>query len=148
MKSIPVILLGIAGFIGYKLFNKAKAGGDLVFFPRGIRAIRFEGANPILELNLGIANTSNQEFTINAIAGNLYTNGTYVGYVSNFNHTAIHAQTEVSLVVSCRMSLLGIVSQLLDGLQNGTWEQDVQLELNANVDNISVPVKINYKLSA
>lgn len=44
------------------------------------------------------------------------------------------------------MSLIGLVSQLIQGLQNGTWSQDLELDMNINVDNLVVPKQIKYKI--
>jgi LEA14-like dessication related protein len=146
LKVAPTLLLFAGGILAYSLFRKSAAGGDLVFFPKGIRALKFEGSTPVLEMNLGIGNTSNQSFTIKAIAGNLYTNGIYIGYVSNFNPVQIPPTSEAILPVSIRMSLIGAVSQLIDGLTNGSWSQDLELDMKTNVDNLVVPVVIKYKI--
>lgn len=140
------MLFAGAGVLLYSLLRKSAAGDDLVFYAKGIRALRFEGSTPVLEMNLGVGNTSNQSFTINAIAGNLYTNGTYIGYVSNFNPVTIPPVKEAILPINIRMSLIGAVSQLIEGLTNGSWSQDLELDLKTNVDNLVVPISIKYKI--
>lgn len=80
------------------------------------------------------------------MAGNLYTNSTYVGYVSNFSAIDIPPRSESVIPVAIRLSLLGIVSQLIEGLTNGSWTQDLELDLKTNVDNLVVPMTIKYKV--
>lgn len=146
MNSLQTIVLGAGVLLAYSLFRKSAAAGDLVFYPKGINALQFKSGSPILKLNLGVGNTSNQSFTINALAGNLYTNDTYIGYVSNFEGITIPPQSEGNIPVNVKMSLIGVVSTLIDGLSNGTWTQDLELSLKANVDNLVVPVTIKYKV--
>lgn len=146
MKIAPTLLLAAGGILAYSLYRKSAAAGDLVFFPKGIRALKFEGATPVLEMNLGVGNTSNQSFTIQGLAGNLYTNNTYIGYVSNFNAITIPPRSETLLPISIRLNLIGAVSQLIEGLTNGTWSQDLELDMKTNVDNLVVPVVIKYKI--
>lgn len=126
--------------------RKGRAVGDLVFYPKGIKSLKFESGSPILELNLGIANTANQSFDINAIAGNLYTNDTYIGYISNFLPIKIPARSETILPIKIRLSLIGLVSQLIEGLQNATWTQNLVFDFNTNIDNLVLPQKITYKI--
>ena len=108
--------------------------------------MKFESGSPVLEINLGVANTANQSFGINAIAGNLYTNDTYIGYASNFSAVNIPPRSETILPIKIRLSLIGIVSQLVEGLQNGTWSQNLEFNFNTNVDNLVVAQKITYKI--
>lgn len=130
--------------VAYSLFRKSEAAGDLVFFPKGLRKLDWDGG-PVIEFNLGIANTSNQSFDINALAGDAFTNSTYIGYVSSFQKTVIGPRQEGILPIRVKLSLIGLVTELLDGIQNGNWKQDVKLNLRANVDNLTVPIILNYK---
>jgi len=146
LKPTQILLLGGLGILAYSLIRKATAAGNLVFYPKGIRGLKFEGATPIIELGLGVGNASNQDFTINAMAGNLYTNDTYIGYVSNYNAITIPPRSEAVIPIKIRLSLIGIVSQLVEGISNGTWTQNLDLQLQANVDNLVQNVGIKYKV--
>ena len=146
MKPIQTAALIAAGVFAYSLFSKASAGNALVWFPKGIRAITFSGGSPVIELNLGVGNPTNQSFTLKALAGNLFTNGTYIGYISTYNSITMQPASEAIIPIKIKLSPLGIVSELLDDIQSGGWKQKLALEMRANVDNLVIPVKLNYTI--
>lgn len=146
MNTGKTILFGGAAVLLYSLFAKATAGRNLVFYPKGIHSIDFENGSPVLNVKLGVGNTTNHNFSIYSIAGDVYTNNTYIGYISNFSTVNIPARSESLIPIKIKLSLIGIVSQLVDGLTQGTWTQKIELDMKANVDNLVVPVVIKYQV--
>lgn len=147
--STTAIFLGAGALIAYSLYRKSAAAGDLVFYAKGIRSLDWDSGSPIIVLNLGIANTSNQSFDVNALAGELWTNNTYIGYVSSFNRIVVNAVSEGVIPIRIQLSMIGLVSELINGITNGTWTQNLELDLKANIDNLVVTIPtIKYKIGS
>jgi len=147
LKTSGLLAFGLGGLILYSLFRKSTALNDLIFFPKGIKSVKFQSGSPVIDLNIGVSNVSNQAFTLNAVAGELWTNQTYIGYVSSFDRVTIHPRSEATVLVRVKLSLIGLVSQLIDGLSNGTWTQNLELDMQANIDNLQVQIPvIAYKI--
>lgn len=106
-----------------------------------------EGLTPIMTLALAVQNTSNQSFTVNSMAGELYANNIYLGNVSSFNPVEVRPNTEQVIDIRVRLSLIGIVNDILQGIKNKTFNQDLELDSVANIDNLQVPINIVYKFS-
>lgn len=148
IKPVSTILLIGGGLIAYSLYRKNAAAGSLVFYQKGIKSLTWDNG-PVITLNLGVGNTSNQSFTIFAIAGDLYTNDTYLGYVSNFTGININPRSEQTIPIKIKLDPIGVVSTIFNGIQNGTWKQDLQILLQANIDQLQVKVPtIKYKIGA
>jgi len=146
MRTATVFGLSAAGIILYSLFRKSAAAGTLNFYPASVKKIKFEGATPIMVFGLAIQNTSNQSFTLKSIAGNLYANNYLIGNIGAFNPQVIAANSQTVIDVNVRMSLIGIVTDIINGIKNNTFSQNLELESYANVDNLQVPVNITYKI--
>jgi LEA14-like dessication related protein len=128
----------------YHWIAKARAVKNMNFFPGGVSDIHFDGATPILTLALIAHNTSNQQMTVNSFDANLTANGTYVGNASSFTPQTIMANSQTTVMVNIRLSLLNIVTDIIKAFQYGNFSQTVRLTGNANVDNIQVPVDMNF----
>ena len=147
MTAGKTVLIGAAAFLLYSFLRKGKALGNLVFHPHSLKDIKFEGITPVMTLGLAVQNTSNQSFTLNSIAGELYANNYLIGNIASFSAQTISPNSEKVIFIKARLSLLGIVTDMINAIKNGTWTQTLELESTANIDNLQVPVDLKYKFS-
>jgi hypothetical protein len=146
VKTSELLLWGTAGFVGYSLWNKRHAAQTLNFFPDEVKDFHFSGLTPVFTLGLGVQNTSNQSFTINALVGNAMSNGFYVGNLANFKPQVVPKISQGILLVECRMSLIGVVNDLISAFQNHDFTQNLIIQGTANVDNLQVPLDLKFKV--
>lgn len=130
--------------LGYSLIRKETALKTLNFSQAGVHDFEFDGLTPVFVLGLGIQNTSNQSFTLNSIAGNVYANGYYVGNVAHFTPQTIKSNWQGILLLDARMSLLGIVNDLIKAYQNRNFTQKINLKATANIDRLQVSINEDY----
>lgn len=95
-----------------------------------------DGITPVMKLGLSIQNTNNQPFTLNSLAGEVYSNNYLIGRLGTFQSQTINGNSETVIYVDCRLSLLGIVNDMLDAIRNKTFSQAIELEMVANIDNV------------
>jgi hypothetical protein len=138
-----------AVLIGYNLFAKKTAAGTLNFLPGQFHGIGTDGGTPVLSVGVLIQNTSNQSYQLNSLAGNVYANNSgnvyTVGNVSTFTRQTIYPNNQEEIIVDMRLSLTGIVSDLINSISSG-FGQDISFKGYANVDGLQIPILINYKL--
>lgn len=118
----------------------------MYFFPRGIRKFYLDGINPVLELSLGVQNTSNQSFTINSLAGDLYLSNTYLGNVSLFSPAIIRPNSETLITVKARLVLVAAAVNLYNAFKSKTFKGSLVMDSTANIDRLQVPVDISYTI--
>lgn len=145
IKPLQTALLIGAGIVAYSLLRKTTGLSSLVFFPEKVRRVAWESGSPVLEIGLGVQNTTNQQFTIKSIAGNAYSNGNYIGNISMFSPLSIAPNSESVIVAKIRLQLIGVVSDIINAINTGTFGQEIGLELQANVDNVQFPINLKFK---
>lgn len=133
-------------FIGYSVFRKAQGLGKLNFFPASVKNFHFAGLTPVFTLGLGCQNTSNQSFTVHSIAGDVISNGYYVGTISAFYNQSILPNSQTILNVEVKLFLLGIANDLIQAFQTGNFQQEMKIDATANVDNLQIPLDLKYKV--
>jgi LEA14-like dessication related protein len=136
--------LGIAGIIAYNFFAKAAAAKRMNFFPGGVDSIHFDGDTPVITITLIAHNTSNQQMTINSLDGNISANGTYIGNASSFIPQTIFPNSQSTVKVDIRLGVFNIVNDIIRAFQFGNFQQVINFTGSANVDNIQVPINMNY----
>ncbi len=142
------MLLGGAALVIYNAFNKSADAGTLNFYPASVTQIRLDGATPVMTLGLAVQNTSNSKFVMRSIAANLYANNYLVGNLAYFLPQTINPNSQSVLLLDVRLSLLGIVNDIIAAFQFGNSKQDLLLQGNINVDNFQVPLKIPYQVGS
>jgi LEA14-like dessication related protein len=111
-----------------------------------VQGFRFEGLTPVLTLKLAVQNTSNQSFTLKSFAGNVWANNYLVGVTSSFDAIEIKANAQTLVPIKVRLSLLGIVNDIIQAITTHSKTVELELDSHANVDNLQVPVNIKYKV--
>lgn len=142
-KNFLVIAALVAGYA----FLKIKTGiSNLTFYFRGI-GIDFENFNPIANLTFGINNPSNLNLKINAVSGSLLVGNTVIGTVSSFERVIIPKQSEGILTVKVRLSVWGVVSDIVNRIQT---KSGLSYQLNfvgsVNADGILIPVNMTFAI--
>lgn len=139
------LLLGGA-LVAYNAFAKGSALQTLNFYPKSISSIKFDGVTPVMRFGLAIQNTSNQRMVLRSFAGNLYANGLLIANVSSYNLTPVAPNAETVLMITARLSLLGIVQDIIQAFNGNGLKQEIELDARANIDRYNIPIKIKYSV--
>lgn len=140
------LLLPIAALIGVTLMAQKRAAGFLNFIFRGV-AFAMDGVYPILRLNIGIQNPSNEQFVVRSLVGQLLCNGDNIGNVSTFQTVVVNPNSEAVLPVFVRLNPISIVSDIITLISGGGGlSQTIRLKATVNVNNMAAPVDITYKI--
>jgi hypothetical protein len=116
-----------------------------VFSPGSFSNPSIQGVNPTVTFNLIVQNTSDSDLLLNSLAANVMSNGTLIGNVSNFSGgVTIAANSSTIVPVVATLQPLGIVSDLLQSIENGTVTQSIEMKGNANVNAIQVPLDVTF----
>ena len=148
---VPVIrpqtvFLAAGAVLAYSLFKKGSALSTLNFYPKGVKQVRFDGITPVVTLALAIQNTSGQNMVVRSFAGNLYANGYFLGNASSYTATAIRPNSETIFLINVRMSVIGVVQDIIKAFNAQGPAQALELDAKANVENYQIPIKIKYKI--
>ena len=94
-----------------------------------------------------IQNPSNEKYTINSFVGNLQSGTEIIGNVSSFVPTVILPNSQTTYPLTIRLSLIGVVSDLIALIQQGSGiSQTLILNGYLNASGIVAPVNISYKI--
>ncbi len=141
--------LGAALFLGYSLFARKKAAGNLNFVPGNIKGLYWDGINPFLTVGVVVQNTSNYSYTLYSIAGNVFSNQNgqryNLGNFSYFSPQRIQANSQTTVYVDLRFGLIGIVSDIINSITNG-FAQTIEMSGNANAEGFQVPINFKYNV--
>lgn len=142
-------LLTGAALLAWRWLSKSSSAKSLIFLPGSVNGIYFDGITPYVRVGIIVQNTSNQSYTINSIAGNVtsYQNGkSYnIGNVSTFTQQQILANKQQTILIDVRLSLIGVVSDLLNIIDAG-YHQKIIFNGYANVENLQIPLNFEYTL--
>ena len=93
-------------------------------------------------------NTSNQVLSCYSFAASLTANNILIGNVASFTPQIIAPNSQQIISVDVRLSILGIVNDIIRDVQFGNFQQDIILNGFANVDNYQVPITMTFKAGA
>lgn len=145
MNGKGIFLIG-AAFIAWLLIAQKKAIALLSYSVEKV-GVSFDGITPLLRLDILIQNVSAETFTIQSFVGNLLVNGYQVGTISSFTSLTIPAASQVVYPVVVRMSLIGVVSDLVNVITKGSGtSQVIQVNGFVNASGIVAPINLNYKV--
>jgi hypothetical protein len=146
LSNLANLALAAGAVVAYNAFNKASAAGSLNFYPSGARSLRFDGITPVITIGIAIQNPSNQYYSINSFVGNVSANGYLIGNVSSFGKMVVRPNAQTVYPITVRLSLLGVVNDIVNAIQGSGIQQQLDLSATANVNNFLVPVKLKYQL--
>jgi len=139
------LLIG-AGVIAYSLLRKAGGAALLSFQPGKIANIEWEGVNPVLNIGLMVQNTSNQSYTLNSFAGDVFADNYFIGNISSFTVQTVAPNSQSTLFLKIKLQLTGIATEIIRAVTNKNFTKTLALKATANVDNLQIPVVLNYKI--
>jgi hypothetical protein len=140
-------VFGGLGLLAWQIMRKGLAAGNLVFSPGPITNIGLNGINAQLDLQLIAQNTSSADLLLNSFAGNLFSNGTLIGNVSNFSGAIIPGNSQVPVPMTVTLLPVGVVTDLINAFNNKTAVQNIDLEGTANINGFQVAVPLKFSLN-
>jgi hypothetical protein len=146
MLNTSTALTVAAGVVLYSTLSKASALKTLNFYPAAVKDIRFDGATPVMTIGLAVQNTSNQKLVLHSFAGNLTANSYLIGNASLFTPTQILPNKQTVIWMNVRLSLIGIVQDILQAFNGNGSAQNIVLSATANIDRWQVPLNLKYKV--
>lgn len=143
------LLIGSGLYLLYNWISKGKAAGSLNFIQGSVKGIYFDGITPYITVGIVVQNTSSEIFTISSIAadvtaqslGKVYS----IGNVSTFTQQQILPNSQSTLWVDIRLSLIGVVKDLLNTYYYG-FQQTINFNGFANVENLQIPINFDYTI--
>jgi LEA14-like dessication related protein len=139
-------LLAAGALIAYRLFASGKTMKSLRFYPQKVYDIKWDVINPVMKIGLGVQNISNESMELKSLIGNVFCNDIEIGRVNLISPTKINASSETILILSVRLSLLGIVTDLIQAFKGGGWKKKIVFKAMANVDRWNIPINVSYTI--
>lgn len=146
MKASTAIFTGAGLLVAYSLFRKSQAAGDLFYYPDKVYSFKFENLTPVMVIGLRVQNTSNQYFRLLSFAANVTSNGYLVGNAFSFTPQQIAPNSEQIVLVTLRLFPISLVNDLIRAFTTNNFTQEIKVTGQMNVDNLQVPVNLNYKI--
>jgi hypothetical protein len=141
-KTSEILLLAGAAAVGYWLYRVSTAAGNLVFSPGTVTNMALD-VSPTLTFTVIAQNTSGTDLILNSIAGNITSNGSLIGNVSNFLQTPIPANSSATIPLTASLQILGIVNDLIKAFQFNNIQQAITLAGFANVNGVQAPINLS-----
>lgn len=127
-------------------FAKKQAISLLNYFIAGVD-IGVQSGAPVIVLKVAIQNPSNENFTVNAIVGNLYANNQLIGNVSSFVNVPVAGASQSLLPINVRISLIGIAADVYNLISNHNGlSQTINFKGTINASGIIAPIDLTYKI--
>ena len=145
------ILLVATAFVGFLVFSKRTAIGLLNYFVSGI-AIAMDGFTPVMRVEIGIQNPSNEDFQIRSFVGNLFAvdalNQSHpIGNVSAFSSMWVRASSQAIYPLYVRLNVGAVVSDIVNAIMQGSGPgHTIVLDGTVNASGIVAPIRVEYKL--
>lgn len=136
----------IAGIAGLYFWNLKNAASNLTLFPGNITGFSLAGYSPTITADLIVQNTSNVDFTINSLAGNVTSDGTIIGNISSFIPVPIPANSQGSIRLTLTLQPLGVVNDIISILTGGNGTRNMLVQGAVNANGLQVPFMLPYKV--
>jgi len=149
LRTGTAVFLGLATLAVLELWRKQSALGSLNFYPAGIKKLDFDGATPVITVSLVAQNTSNKDFTLNSIAGNLFADSYFVGNLSSFGQPfTIRSNAQTPIDLEIRLQIIGLANNIIQALTQNDFSVNLELDAWANIDGLQVPINQKFKIGA
>src|SRR5688572_25979107 len=132
MTTLQTGALTAAAAIAFSFFMKGRAAKTLTFLPGAVHSVSFDGTTPVIEFDLIIQNPSNRGFNIMGLSGNLTVNDFQVGNFTSYRQTFVRPLANTSYRLNVRLSILGIVNDLIRAIQGGGITQIMKFKAWVN----------------
>jgi LEA14-like dessication related protein len=139
MKTGTVLLLGVGAVAAYYFAQLGKAGSTMQIVLSGVQV------NSVTDyvITLTFQNVSNATVKINSFTGVVSINDNQVGNVSEFGPVIINPNSQQAINIHFSPSLLSLPGAIRDLLNNSGGELVFNVNGNANVDNLVLPVNVS-----
>lgn len=144
MRDIGAVAV-LAGVAGLYIWNLKNAASNLVYTPGDITGFTIDGISPIIYADLIIQNTSNIEFTINSLAGNVTCDSTQVGNISNFTPVRILPNSQGALPLTLKMLPIGLVNNIISVITGGAGSKVLKLDGSVNANGVQSAFSMTFK---
>jgi len=136
----------VAGVAGLYLWNLSRAASNLIFFPGSITGFSLSGFSPVITAELIVQNTSNIEFTINSLGGNVLSDGTIIGNFSNFSPVRIPANSQGAIPITFVLQPLGVVNDIIQIITGGSGQRNILVDGSVNANGVQAPFSVPYNV--
>lgn len=142
-KYIGLIIAAGAAYYFYKQFQ---AGKNANFYFKKIKV-----KDKKLVLDIAAQNPTNQKLQLKSLSGEIFANKKLVGNISTFTPVDILPNSETILNFTIVPNLAGLVNLISNFIKKVVKKTEklglvINLTGTANVNNIAIPLNINYKL--
>src|SRR5690606_13280338 len=118
--------------------------GRLRFNFSGV-SLKFDGIIPILNLKFALGNPSTSSYTVQALAGDVYLNNSFLGQVQSYDPVTISPLGITNVTLTLKLSLLGAIEQIRKVL-NKEIGGKVQFNGSVTVSGASIPVNVSQNI--
>lgn len=143
-RNEKILLFSGIGLLAFILLSKARALGNLVFTPGTVQSMAFVGSTPVAQVSINAQNTSSASITINAFAGNVYSNNTLVGNIASFTPVLIPGNSITPVTVGIQFMLMGVANDIVNAFSSNNFSQDIKITGYANVSGLQLPVNLDF----
>lgn len=148
MKTIEKVALAAVTLLGLNFLLKGRALKNLVFAPGSVQDIAFEGANPIIRVSAIVQNTNSVGFTINSMAGNVFSDdagsAVLVGNIYNFTPLLIPGNSQSVIILNIRLFPLGLSNLIAQAIQYKNFTKNIHVDAAVNIDGLQFPLEIDF----
>lgn len=146
-KYLPLLFIGGIGAAAYFLYNRVQNSLSLIPDFVGID-VKFNGLVPYIQMRVRIVNTSGVPLIVQAINGNFYFNGQYVGRANTYATINIPANGETIAVVKVEASVMGFVTEIMRYINGDKYMLTANFVFDGAITamGVTVPFKLSYKL--
>lgn len=140
------VLIYLAIAAGLYIWNLGRAASNLNYFPGNITGYSIQGFSPAVYIELIVQNTNNVSFTLNSLAGNVFTDGTLIGNISNFMPVEIPGNSQVPIPLTLTLQPMGLVNEIIEIITGGVGGRDIRIQGSVNANGFQEPFSIDYKV--
>lgn len=119
---------------------KGRALANLVMDAGPVQGIEFSGASPVLQVSIIVQNTNSLGFTINSMAGNVYTSDggqqTLIGNVFNFAPFTVPPNSQSTFILNLKLFPVGVVNTVIQAIQYKNFTKQLSVDMTVNIDGL------------
>lgn len=141
-----VLAFGGIGAVILLMAAKARTVGNLIFMPGNVLGMSYSNLSPVLSLSMWVQNTSAFSVSVDSFAGQVLSNGSYVGNVYNFSPVLLPANSQTLIPLDIRLQPLGIVNEIMAAFQTKNFTQRVQIKGFINSGVLQIPIDLNFSI--
>ncbi len=140
------IIFGSAGAILIYLAAKARTVGNLIFLPGTVTGMSFNALAPEITFTVFVQNTSALGVQVDSFAGNLVSDGTYIGNVYNFLPVVIPPNSQTAVQITARLQPLGLVNEIIQAFQYKNFSRNIKIQGFVNAGILQIPLTLNFSI--